>query len=91
MLVELDDLQQLVDYFRAFVLLISFIPCSPVTGQGRQVSGTVTDAANKAPLPGATVVEKGTNSGAVTNREGTYQLFGFGSKIYIFKYVFKYV
>ena len=60
--------------FSACILLISFILCSPATGQGQQVSGTVTDAANKAPLPGATVVEKGTNNGTVTNREGTYQL-----------------
>ena len=75
--------------FSACILLISFILCSPATGQGQQVSGTVTDAANKAPLPGAIVVEKGTTNGTVTNREGTCQLFG--SKIYIFKYVLKYV
>lgn len=42
--------------------------------QKREVSGTVTDAADGSPLPGVTVVVKGTNVGTSTDVKGHYVL-----------------
>lgn len=38
-----------------------------------QISGRVTDAQNQ-PLPGVTVLEKGTNNGKITNADGEYSI-----------------
>ncbi|MDA3816070.1 MAG: carboxypeptidase-like regulatory domain-containing protein, partial [Prolixibacteraceae bacterium] len=38
------------------------------------VSGTVTSAADGSPLPGVSVVEKGTTVGTVTNVDGEYSI-----------------
>jgi len=38
------------------------------------ITGTVTTASDGLPLPGATVVEKGTSNGTITNIEGFYEL-----------------
>lgn len=42
--------------------------------QSVTVTGTVTDAANGAPLPGVSVLQKGTNSGVATDKFGKYSL-----------------
>jgi TonB-linked SusC/RagA family outer membrane protein len=42
--------------------------------QTKTISGTVTDVKQGIPLPGVSVVVKGTNSGTVTGADGTYQL-----------------
>ena len=42
----------------------------------QQVSGTVTEADSGAPLPGATVLVKGTNIGTTTDFDGVFQLAG---------------
>jgi TonB-linked SusC/RagA family outer membrane protein len=44
------------------------------TAQTRTISGTVTDAQDGSPLPGVTVVVKGTNKGVLTNGSGSFQL-----------------
>ena len=44
-----------------------------VTQQQKTVSGTVTDEAGE-PLPGVTVIVKGTTQGTVTNADGEYSL-----------------
>ncbi|MGD9556503.1 MAG: carboxypeptidase-like regulatory domain-containing protein, partial [Mangrovibacterium sp.] len=38
------------------------------------ISGSVTDSSTGEPLPGVTVVEKGTSNGTITNPEGSYTL-----------------
>jgi len=38
------------------------------------ISGTVTDNANKESLPGASVFEKGTTNGTITDLDGTFEL-----------------
>lgn len=43
-------------------------------GQGRVVRGKITDAMDGTPLPGTTVLEKGTNNGTVTDLNGNYSL-----------------
>ncbi len=55
---------------KTFVLL--FIATGSVWGQ-KQVSGTVLDE-NSIPIPGVTVLEKGTKNGTVTDFDGFYSL-----------------
>lgn len=54
-----------------FLLLAGVQLC---LAQKREVSGTVTDAADGSPLPGVTVVVKGTNVGTSTDVKGHYVL-----------------
>ncbi|HCX24257.1 MAG: SusC/RagA family TonB-linked outer membrane protein [Flammeovirgaceae bacterium] len=42
--------------------------------QGRVVTGNVTDAGDGTTLPGATVLEKGTSNGTITDIDGNYSL-----------------
>jgi iron complex outermembrane receptor protein len=51
-------------------LLISF----PMLAQQTTVSGTVTGAESGEPLPGVSIVEKGTQNGTTTNMEGEYSI-----------------
>lgn len=46
----------------------------PVMAQRRTVSGLVTEASSNEPLPGVSVIEKGTNNGTVTDPEGRFNL-----------------
>ncbi|MCX2838535.1 SusC/RagA family TonB-linked outer membrane protein [Salinimicrobium sp. MT39] len=45
-----------------------------MVAQDQAISGTITDAQNGMPLPGVTVVEKGTMNGAVTDMDGNYMI-----------------
>ncbi|WP_448519701.1 SusC/RagA family TonB-linked outer membrane protein [Rhodoflexus sp.] len=42
--------------------------------QDRQISGTVIDGTEKVPLPGVSILIKGTNSGATTDADGKYRI-----------------
>lgn len=58
-----------------FQLLLMILLIAPgVMAQQITVEGTVTTADDGQPLPGATVVEKGTANGTITNLEGYFQL-----------------
>lgn len=46
----------------------------PVMAQKRTVSGLVTEKSTNEPLPGVSVVEKGTNIGTVTDQEGLFKI-----------------
>lgn len=54
----------------------------------QSISGTVTEAESGAPLPGATVLIKGTNNGTTTNFDGNFQLAGVsGDVILVISYI----
>ena len=58
-------------------LLLIFLMClafSSVMAQKRPVSGLVTEKATDEPLPGVTVIEKGTSNGTVTDLDGEFKL-----------------
>lgn len=55
--------------FIALMLSVCF-----VMAQETRVSGTVTDASTGDPLPGVTVLVKGTTNGAITGVDGSYSL-----------------
>lgn len=65
--------------FSLFLVSISFAQ--------RTVTGTVTSADDKEPLPGATIQVKGTTSGTITDIEGNYSINVSEDDILIFSYV----
>ena len=54
--------------------LAFFVGLITLFAQTRQITGTVTSALDRAPIPGATVMVKGTTVGTVTNVDGKYTL-----------------
>ncbi|WP_324670940.1 TonB-dependent receptor [Hymenobacter sp. GOD-10R] len=56
--------------FVLFAVLISYV----AQAQNRQITGRVLSAADNAPLPGVTVVVKGTTSGSTTDSDGKFSL-----------------
>ena len=61
-----------ITFFRTLISLGAFICFASI--QAQEVSGTVSDASG--PLPGASVVVKGTTTGAQTDFDGNYTLNG---------------
>ena len=59
---------------RLLLLLLAIIWSLAAQAQTRQVAGRVLSAADGSPLPGATVVIKGTTQGSSTNSDGTFSL-----------------
>ncbi|MCM4156984.1 SusC/RagA family TonB-linked outer membrane protein [Gramella sp. AN32] len=57
-----------------FLVIGLFLNIENVLSQQKSVSGVVTDAQNGMPLPGVTVLEKGTNNGVATNFNGEYSI-----------------
>jgi len=55
------------------VLLVLLLPAMSMA-QAIIVSGTVTDAADRSPLPGVSVLVKKSTRGTATNVDGTYTL-----------------
>lgn len=67
-------------------ILVALLASSIAIAQ--QVSGTVTEADSGAPLPGATVLVKGTNNGTTTDFDGMFQLDGVsGNAILVVSYL----
>lgn len=58
--------------FLTFMLLI--LNVGALFAQARKVSGTVTDTDSQTPLPGATIMVKGTTIGTVTDGDGKYTI-----------------
>src|SRR5574339_896965 len=74
------------------LLLLSFLLVSVLVqqamAQGRAVSGKVTDAATNQPLPGVSVLVKGTTVGTATGVDGSYTLnVPEGSNTLVFRYI----
>jgi len=60
------------------LLMLTFLLVSALLqqamAQSRTITGKVTDASNNQPLPGVTVLVKGTNVGAATTVDGSYSI-----------------
>ena len=70
----------LMTLFMALVMNFSF-------GQEKTVTGTVTTAEDGLPLPGATVLVKGTTRGTQTDFDGQYSITVSGGETLVFSYV----
>jgi len=60
-------------YWKLILLLFLVGPLS-LSAQTQVITGTVTEAATGEPLPGVTVISKGTTLGAVTDFDGSYSI-----------------
>jgi TonB-linked SusC/RagA family outer membrane protein len=71
----------------SFLLLSClFLPLQQLTAQEITVSGTVTDGFND-PLPGASVVIKGTTGGTITDIDGQYSLEASEDAVLVFSFI----
>jgi len=71
----------------AMLVLLFIWGISTAMAQSGTVQGTIVDASDGSPLPGATVQVKGTSSGTVTDINGKYSIQVNGTAILIFSYV----
>jgi TonB-linked SusC/RagA family outer membrane protein len=60
--------------FTMFLALLLFVGVQGLLAQTRVITGTVTSSEDKQPVPGVTVVVKGTTIGVNTNEDGKYVL-----------------
>ncbi|RNI31025.1 SusC/RagA family TonB-linked outer membrane protein [Rufibacter latericius] len=68
------------------MILLTVLQFSAV-GQNRTISGRVTSAADGTPLPGVSVVVRGTTIGASTDANGRYELNVTGNPTLVFSFV----
>ncbi len=66
--------QNKIPIWKLFLLLLMMVPAS-LFAQASEITGTITDAANGEPLPGVTIIVKGSTIGTVTDFEGNYSIF----------------
>ena len=74
-------------FSKAYLTLLLLLACSTITAQTTnfQVSGTVTSSEDNVPLPGVTILLKGTTTGVTTDFDGNYTIAvpnGTGTLIY---------
>jgi iron complex outermembrane receptor protein len=77
-----------VFFFRRFLILLALtMYCGLTYGQGLTVSGTITDGTSGDPLPGVTILVKGTIIGTTTDINGRYTLQTEANAILVFSFV----
>lgn len=73
---------------KLFLLVLALsIGVSSLFAQTKRVTGTVTSADDGAPIPGVSVVVKGTTSGTTTTIDGTYNLMVPENEVLLFSFV----
>jgi TonB-linked SusC/RagA family outer membrane protein len=71
----------------SFLLLMFTFIISSLWAQTIPVSGTVTSAADKTPIPGVTVQVKGTQKGIITDVNGAYKLDASANATLLFSFI----
>jgi len=71
--------------YALFLMFTFFV--SSLWAQTIPISGTVTSAADKMPMPGVTVQVKGTQKGAITDLNGAYKLEADGNGTLVFTFI----
>ncbi len=72
----------------AFLIWLMLCASSSLLAQTRSISGVVKEKGNGMPIPGATVLLKGTTIGTITNIDGVYSLeVEEGSQILVFSFI----
>ena len=72
--------------FNGFLVLLVVLVAQLTFAQERSVSGVVSDNAGL-PLPGVSVLVKGTKTGAQTDFDGKYSIKASSSQVLIFSYI----
>ena len=65
----------------SLVFCLAFSITNPVMAQGFEVTGQVVDGETDEPIPGANIVEVGTQTGTVTDPDGEFSLTVSGSDV----------
>lgn len=69
------------------IWLLAVIGAIHVSAQTRNVTGKVTDGKDNSPLPGVTVVIKGTNKGVLTKGDGSYTIAAQQGESLVFSFI----
>jgi TonB-dependent starch-binding outer membrane protein SusC len=71
-----NPMRNYLQKLKAFMLamMLTCISIAAANAQGREVSGTVLDAEMRDPLPGVTVLIKGTTRGTTTDMDGRFRI-----------------
>ncbi|WP_207428725.1 SusC/RagA family TonB-linked outer membrane protein [Pedobacter sp. SYSU D00535] len=72
---------------RLLAFILGLLVSIPVFAQQRQITGTVTSAEDRLPLPGVSVKVKGTNLGVSTAADGTYSIRASTGQVLQFSFV----
>jgi TonB-dependent SusC/RagA subfamily outer membrane receptor len=68
------------------LLFFWVLSCGLVFGQGRMITGTVTDAEGN-PIPGVTILIKGSTQGAATGMNGEYSINANEGDVLVFRFI----
>ncbi|PZX20739.1 iron complex outermembrane receptor protein [Breznakibacter xylanolyticus] len=75
------------DLLKALFLMLGLVVVLTAQAQVKTVTGRVSDAANGDPMPGVTVVVKGTTNGTITTPDGTYSMQVADSDVLLFSFI----
>jgi TonB-linked SusC/RagA family outer membrane protein len=80
---------QILNYFMKRVLLFVFLffPTFLVLAQKSLITGTVREKGNNDPLPGVSILEKGTTNGTITGSNGEFQLSANQGATLVFSFI----
>lgn len=67
-------MKMILKNLKSLLILLSLFTGTYAWAQEVSISGSVTDSSTGEPLPGVTVVEKGTSNGTITNFDGNYTI-----------------
>ena len=75
------------DFFKVLLFFVGWAMMLNVQAQERMITGKVTDSDNGEPMPGVTVVVKGTTNGTITTPSGTYSVNASASDVLIYSFI----
>lgn len=76
-----------VDLLKVMFFLLGWAFMISANAQERTVTGKVTDASNGEPMPGVTVVVKGTTNGTITTPMGTYSIKASAGDVLVYSFI----
>jgi len=68
-------------------LLVSLVFCANIQAQNITIQGTITSEEDNTPIPGASVIVKGTSNGAVSDFDGNYTISAKTGDVLVFSYI----
>ena len=72
--------------WKLFLIIMTLIPVQ-IFAQESSIKGTVTDAATGDPLPGVTIIIKGSSTGTVTTYEGIYSIDAEPGSVLVYTFI----
>ncbi len=78
--------QRICPLWKTFLLFLMFLPFQ-LFGQVNTITGTVTDEASGNPLPGVTIIVKGTTIGTISDINGSYSINASSDQTLVFSFI----